>query len=263
MTAQLIFILGKKIFLKRNLLSLGALLISTVFVIAIGFHTFQFSYYPILLFVSFWYINFSYLRFRENIIMDIDELGLTLWTVLFVFLFITSFNAYLHIKLIIFALGCSVLWILLGTHQIHKWGRLLLYVWFLICICSISFLLFPWKYLDYISYGQIALWEYFFFGTILFNSLTYIFLLLRFIPLPGKKQSFSERLNQIKEHAQFLSTKYVEKQYAPRIILGSIIVILFSLALNMYFHVFNTVVIVSFWLITYQLFITYQKMKKT
>jgi hypothetical protein len=75
-------------------------------------------------------------------------------------------------------------------------------------------------------------WELIIIGYSYLALLANVFYVLYFIPIPGKRQSFKDRMRNIREHAKDLEEKYVAVNSTSRQILLTIVIFLILLALN-------------------------------
>ncbi len=79
-----------------------------------------------------------------------------------------------------------------------------------------------------------------YFGLYFISHILYI---LALIPLPGKHQSFKDRMKEVRKHAQFLEKKYSDKDINIKNTLGLVAVIILAFSYNYFYNDWITSVV--------------------
>ena len=132
--------------------------------------------------------------------------------------------------------------------------EVLLYAWSIIlaiCIMVVQY----WWFLSYPFYREPTFQSMFTMitsgmaGFILFRNVT---ILVELVPIPGKHQTFRERLNEVKKYAHLIHNKFDDRQLSP---IPAIIItecLVGGIVVNEYYHLFPTASVILILLIVAQ-----------
>lgn len=215
----------------------------------------------IVIFLSF-YISFSsiflYFIYKEALHININEFKLYYISFLVTYLLL---HAKAYPLFVIISTIATFLFAFLNIIkvQVNQFFRVLFYFWFLIC----NFILIniqSSKQLGAALDGAIipgySFIDYFFAGMILVYFGLNLLSITEFSPLPGKRQKWKERKQQLKEHFYLLFNKYGERETSI------IFTILFTVVSLLFFSaapqlVNNpTIIVILFFIVCY--FIDYK-----
>lgn len=112
----------------------------------------------------------------------------------------------------------ATLYISFSTAELGYKSRIFFYSWFLLMVAALA--------VSQFSFGTISLFinqefemvnpiEMFFTGMAFLYLVSYGFYIFYLVPIPGKRQSIQERIEQWKEYLALLSGKYSNEQMKP------------------------------------------------
>lgn len=133
---------------------------------------------------------------------------------------------------------CISLFLIIYPFQVSKTIQTILMSLFLILSVYIGYELAK----DTVTFDG-SHWELFVIGYSYLVLVANVFYILNFIPIPGKRQSISDRLASIREHAKELEEKYVAVDSNAKQILLTIIIFLAMIVLDYLNLVSNTLLV--------------------
>jgi hypothetical protein len=154
----------------------------------------------------------------KEILPPINEQTLLIFTMIFWYAWI-SFMGVEILQLTIFKIAliptAGVLFLAFTPFKMPPFLRVCLYIWFLIIVTSISFVLFKDFYGSLFlerELPELSRFGAFLYGGATLYLITNIFYLFYLIPIPGKDQSLSDRIEQWEEYVDLLNSKYKNEQ---------------------------------------------------
>lgn len=178
--------------------------------------------FHVLMVFSIFSVMFAFL-FKEDILPVISEAVLLWYTLLFWYAFISYFPYFndgtlLHtaLLLVLFVPTAATLVIAFQKTQLGFVLKLGLYTWFLVTIVCLGLLLFPFSQLKLFFHDRQVPW------VTPFESVTagmaFLFLLANaayvwyLIPIPGKGQSFADRMREWDEFTDLCTERFQDSQ---------------------------------------------------
>ncbi|MFH0875659.1 MAG: hypothetical protein V1859_07005 [archaeon] len=246
---QAVVLLGKKILKDYKMLLFG-LAISLVGLTP-GKHESNYNLYMHILFCFLYFAFLFSIYFKKEILPVIDERTLLLFNIILINLVATYLMIWRNFILLAITLPTlAVLYITFSVNKLNFASKLLLYIWFL--IMNISLIIFKFSFgamsfffneAEITSYSPIDIFLTGMVFLFLVSNAVYIFEL---IPIPGKHQSFSDRIKQLKEHICVLVSKYSDEQIKPWFGLFLIVILGGGFYLNFIFHIIPNEILMNF-----------------
>jgi hypothetical protein len=147
--------------------------------------------------------------YRKEIMPAIDERMILIFTILLCFVCL-GFSWWTGTALGLSILGIAVIAALalaLTDYKLNWPLRLIFYAWAIVMAT-----VFAGLQLASAFNSQQTLIDFFFSGMIFMYAISFITYVLYMIPLPGKFQSFADRIQQWKEYLELMGNKYSNKQ---------------------------------------------------
>lgn len=168
---------------------------------------------------------------KQKLLAEIDEITLLCWNVIFWFVYSIHFGFWNYISLGLLIpsyISCAVIFFKVTLNTFFK---AFLYSWFMSILAYVGIVYF--KFQNILVFKEIHVGsskiEMLFAGMVFFYIVIHIINILNLIPIPlSKRQTISQRIQEVKEHSQFLANRYVDTQYNPSISF-TILILLFTL----------------------------------
>ena len=154
--------------------------------------------------------------FRDRIAALIDERVILVWTLLALYVGVELFGP-THPLFFVFACVAALVIVLAACPwSFPQWLRIAMYIWFMFCASMIGILQIRAAdfrpFFDYASISPLSFPGAFMSGMALLMTGAHVSHLFFFIPVPGKHQSFTDRLEEVREHALFFGKRYAATQ---------------------------------------------------
>jgi hypothetical protein len=160
------------------------------------------------------------LCFKEKILERINKEILMVWSLIGLYIafqtpFITAYPPVFMTLLILSLLPIANAFA--GWDENYKW-KVYFYIWFLCVIVSIFASQFAFTTVSSIfgfwhhATGEINSWTVFLIGMSFLYLAVNLWYVIEIIPLPGKHQSFSERMEEVEEDMEILAEDYDDEQ---------------------------------------------------
>jgi hypothetical protein len=173
--------------------------------------------FPMHLLISFFYFVLAFaILFKDDILPAINERTLLIFTMIFWYAHISfaGLDMFYFQPITWFAAPFSalVLFHAFAPVVVGFRTKVWLYVWFLISVTSVSYQYFSASFLqtfwnsDHLY--QVTALDAFLTGSTFLYLGSNIFYLTDLIPIPGKRQKWSDRMKQWREYIQLLGKKY-------------------------------------------------------
>jgi hypothetical protein len=157
--------------------------------------------------------------FQKELIKPLHERTVLIFTLLFWYLWVTQVGAenIMHWPLFQIALlpTLAAMFLVIIRKKLSFPWKLFMYTWYLVILASYALVLI-WEYNEILwcrgVCEQFNLFHLFLLGGVTFFAIVNFFYLFILIPLPGKNQTFKERIEDWKEFTQLMTSKYQNKQ---------------------------------------------------
>lgn len=198
---------------------------------------------PLHLFLSCMLAAFAFVQqFRKKLLVRIDGQILLAWNVIFLAVLFSRLDIVAWWPLFAIIVLPTAMTIINGFSDIDRtfmW-QVFFYVWFTVIIVAVGLFHFAFDTLK-VFWGTIppetSLFNLIFAGASFLYILVNAWYALYIVPLPGKHQSFANRMQEVRAHMQLLAHGYLWKKDNIVANVALVIVLPFFFALN-YFYQF-------------------------
>ena len=212
--------------------------------------------------LNIFFLSFSFLSaimFREEILPEINEGTLFIFTVVFWFISLAFLNRFLCLPFYIIPVACTIgtIWLAITETKLEGNAQAFFYAWFMFMTLVIGLLQFSVNFLPSLFNLDGAMPDpisAFFAGMSFFWLFAYGFYLYDLIPIPGKRQTMDDRLKEWREFLDLLNSKYSDSQMKP--IMAVLVILICSglLIINFIFNLVNDFLLISLLVVLCQLF---------
>ena len=179
-------------------------------------------------------VVFYPIYFREKILTAVDESVTLLWTLLLWYVYIELVSLHNAITISLIVVSLAVLYVNYTKGKIDKLASILMYLWYLICVATVSALVF-FAGNDF-SEGLTPLLS-FVLGVLTLFFATHVMQILHFHPYFNMEDRTKGLRKSLEEHTKAICSKYMHRDVNPYATTGIIAIFVIVTYLNLKFDV--------------------------
>lgn len=209
--------------------------------------------------------------FYKEILPVVSEQILLQYTLIFWYVYFIYFYKLPTIGAVLGIVGLSSLVLMIVTiiksKRLANFYKFLLYVWYLFMVVILSLCQFSFGNLKFFfdrkEVPSGSLLETFLTGMAFVYLVGFISYIILLIPIPGKHQSFKERIKELRKYVGLLITKYSDYQMTVKTVFTMFLIQGGSLVLNFHFQIVPHFLLVNFWIVVIPLVLSFYYKVKT
>jgi hypothetical protein len=225
-----------------------------------------YEFYSHLFFMFIVFTVLIAVSYRKEIMPKINEKNILIMTLFFIYIALRYLESVGVLLLVLFFLPIIATFVLaFTTTKLNSIFKFLFYLWFLIINCILLFSQFSVGSLSFFFKGapSAGFFEIFFAGMIFVILCINVWYIIELMPIPGKHQSFMDRLDEVKESISGMVKKYSSDQLRFSHSLQIIIFFVALISVNAFFRLNMDFLFLNLFLIAANIFFPTYTLKST